>query len=673
MAKKQKTGAQPNEAITNTATPKSTPADKAQQEPLSLLSFKVQAVIIAVIGIIFYFNSFSNEYALDDRPIVVQNEYVKQGFAGIPKILTSDAFESYFQQQNSGNALAGGRYRPFSIVTFAIEQQLLGKPVADTRDEKTKMNEGNLPSPEETAKTNFDMHVRHVVNVLLYIGSILVLLTLLRKIVFPENRIIPFVACLLFLIHPIHTEVVSNVKSRDEILSLMFIGLTFIYTFKYRDDNNKKDLYKALGCYFIALLSKEYGIALVFLLPLSLYLFRKDTIADAFKRFIPFLIPLGLYFIFRLGSEKNANAAGVPDDIMNIPYLFATPVQKIASIISVLFKYFELLVFPHPLSSDYSYRQIPYRDFSYPGFWISLAFYGALVFALIQTFLKRHVLCFAIAIYLFNLGLIGNILVDIGAPMGERLIYHSSFGFAIALAWLLYYAFDKIKPFKSGMVMLGVVVVALTGLCAFKTIDRNKDWKNDRTLFLHDVNNSPNSVLILGNAGSASIDIADSEKDSVKKNELYRQAIKYFDKALSINNRFANGYENRGVAYYKLGFTDIAVANWDSTRLIHPGHPELPYVYSIASNYYYRDGLKYGKSGQHELAIEAFRKAAHCKPMEPDIWYNLGFANMMGKHYEAAVNAFQNSLRFNSKNPNARKYLEQCKGFIAQPQTAQPQ
>jgi tetratricopeptide (TPR) repeat protein len=206
----------------------------------------------------------------------------------------------------------------------------------------------------------------------------------------------------------------------------------------------------------------------------------------------------------------------------------------------------------------------------------------------------------------------------------------------------------------------------LTVLSGFKTIDRNKDWKNDRTLFLHDVKTSPNSVLILGNAGSASIDLADAEKDSVKRIALYKQAIKFFDKAISIHPRFSNGYENRGVAYYKMGYTDIAVANWDTTKMYHPGHPELPYVFTIASNYYYRDGIKYGKAGEHELAIQAFMKAAHCKPTEPDIWYNIGYANMMGAHYEKAITAYENSLRFSSKNPNARQYLEKCKAILAQ-------
>ena len=659
MAKKQKQVATPI-AKENISLPAGNLATEAKETKLSLLNFKVQAIIIAFLGLVFYANTFTNEFALDDRPIVVQNEFVKQGFAGIPKILTSDAFASYLNQQNSGNALAGGRYRPLSIVTFSIEQQLLGLPAPVEGLDNPNEPKSNHVTEAAAAKVISDMHVRHVVSVLIFIFSVIVLLYFLRTIVFPGNAVIPFVAAILFTIHPIHTEVVANVKSRDEIMSLLFICLTFIYAFRYRDYLKKPDLYKALLCYFAALLSKEYGIALVVLLPLSLYIFRKDSIENSFRFFSPFLIPMALYGFMRFAAEARTGG-GITDDIMNIPYLYATTSQKIASITAVLFDYFRLLVFPHPLSADYSFNQVPYKNFSHPLFWVSLFFYAGVVASLILLFKKRHVLTFAIAFYLVNLGLVGNILVDIGAPMGERLIYHSSVGFVIVIAYLLYHLFNKIKPEKVGMGIMAALLLVIIVFSGYKTIERNKDWKNDKVLFLHDVVTSPNSVLILSNAGSAKLDLADEEKDSVIKNREFWDAIGFLDRTLAINPKFANGYQNRGVAYYKLGLTDKAVENWDSTRKYNPGHPLLPYVYSIASNYYFIEGMKHGRANEHELAITSFKKATHCNPHDGDIWYNLGYANMLSKHYAAAMDAFDKALRFKTKNPNARSFYEQCR------------
>jgi hypothetical protein len=69
----------------------------------------VQAVIIALLAIAFYWNTFKHEYALDDTVVILKNEYVHQGFAGIPDILTKDAYFSYYEQLKSSNQLSGGR------------------------------------------------------------------------------------------------------------------------------------------------------------------------------------------------------------------------------------------------------------------------------------------------------------------------------------------------------------------------------------------------------------------------------------------------------------------------------------------------------------------------------------------------------------------------------------
>ena len=93
---------------------------------LNIYSFKIQAIILVFIGFVFYANSFSNEYALDDGIVIQNNDYVQQGFRGIPKILSTDAYESFYRQMGAKQQLEGGRFRPLSVVTFAIEQQFFG-------------------------------------------------------------------------------------------------------------------------------------------------------------------------------------------------------------------------------------------------------------------------------------------------------------------------------------------------------------------------------------------------------------------------------------------------------------------------------------------------------------------------------------------------------------------
>ena len=77
----------------------------------------------------------------------------------------------------------------------------------------------------------------HWINVLLFALTCFVLFNTL-SLYLQKGFLIPFIAALLFAAHPLHTEVVANIKSRDEILSLLFVLLTAICVYKYVRNNS---------------------------------------------------------------------------------------------------------------------------------------------------------------------------------------------------------------------------------------------------------------------------------------------------------------------------------------------------------------------------------------------------------------------------------------------------
>src|SRR5580698_4956253 len=103
-------------------------AGKVAKPFLFPVSFKVKAIILASVCFLFYANSVLNKYAFDDNGAILNNGYVQMGFSGIPKILTNDSYASYYNLMgaSAANQLSGGRYRPLSEITFAIEQQFFG-------------------------------------------------------------------------------------------------------------------------------------------------------------------------------------------------------------------------------------------------------------------------------------------------------------------------------------------------------------------------------------------------------------------------------------------------------------------------------------------------------------------------------------------------------------------
>ncbi len=624
--------------------------DPVQDNKFSLSGFRMQALIIAVLGFVFYFNTFQNDYALDDGIIIAKNQYVQQGFKGIPDIMGKDAFSSFYSSFNADNQLTGGRYRPLSIVTFAVEQELWGSGI----DYSKVATAYGVISPQEAGFIHL-MHIRHVVNVLLFILSVVVLLYLFRVVLFRQQPWAAFIAALLFTIHPLHTEVVANVKSRDEIMSLLFICLTLIAAYRYAELKKVKWLLLSLLWFALALLSKEYAITLVVLIPMMLYLTGKASLPNSIVRVLPYLPLLLLYGYLRYSivGDKQDDA---DTEVLTNPYLYASATEVVASKMGILLRYLQLLIFPHPLSSDYSYRQIPYIGMGDPRFIISVLVYGGMILAFVKLFLRKHMLAFAIAFYLGNLALVSNMFFNVGAPMGERLVYHSSVGFVMVVGYLLVMLYQRSKnPAAARMgiaAALGLVVV----LSAFKTIARNADWKNDHTLFLKDVQTAPNSVVTNANAGACYIGMSDLAKDTVLRRRYLDTSLMYLNKTLAMHHTFATGYLNRGVVYFKLGQIEAAKKNFDSLKIVFPHYPTLPQLYNLIGNYYVTLGYNgYGKLGKYPEAMAIFRKGLEADPTNADLWYNVGGAAFSMQQYDTAYNAWATALRYNPQHQLAQK------------------
>src|SRR5262245_47525488 len=115
---------------------KRSPQESSREIAHGFVAVNLQIVLLVVLGLVFYANTFANNYALDDGIVIEKNRYVQQGIAGIPRIFTTDVYQSFYALMGADQQLAGGRYRPLSVATFALEQQLFGsketvKPAGD--------------------------------------------------------------------------------------------------------------------------------------------------------------------------------------------------------------------------------------------------------------------------------------------------------------------------------------------------------------------------------------------------------------------------------------------------------------------------------------------------------------------------------------------------------------
>jgi hypothetical protein len=645
-------------------------------KPYTLFPFSkpiVPYIILGLIGFIFYINTIKNEFALDDGIVIHKNEYVMEGIGGIDSIMKRDAYHSFYKQMNAKAQLAGGRYRPLSIVSFAIEQEFIGKypdghlPPANCWDENLN---GKPDADEDINKDGLyndndcltkGCMLRHFNNVLFYVLCVLLIYAMFKNHLFSKYPDMAFVAALLFCIHPIHTEVVANMKSRDEIFSMIFICLTFINIFKYAETRQNKYMIWSAVNYFLALLSKEYAVTLVLVIPATLYLLTDNfTFSKFFKLFAALGAALVIYFMIRFSIVVAKT--GIPDtELLNNPYLLARGDQMKATKVFVWLKYFILLFFPYVLSSDYSYNSIPYRHFSNPEVWLSLAIYISLAVLTYKLYRKKHPVAWGLVFFFANFLMICNLLIDIGATMGERLIFHSSLGWAVCVAWVFTEeGRKKITSEKIHKAVLWSVLIILTVLCGIRTITRNEVWKNDITLFTHDVDVMPNSVLCLGNAGARWIDLSERPENKKHEIEYLNKAKGYLNHALELHPKYVNGYLNLGLAYFKLRDYNKAEEIWGTAYRLYPSNPYLVSYYRVLSNVYIQQAFQDAKDKKLQNSLYWFERASKIFPQDPEIWYNLGGAAFSLGDYAKAAGAFSQCLKLNPNHAQAKAGLANC-------------
>ena len=101
-------------------------------------------------------------------------------------------------------------------------------------------------------------------------------------------------------------------------------------------------------------------------MPLSLYFFRETSIKKIAIAVAPYLIISAIYMGMRAAFiESDGEKVRI---LVNNNALMAASNygEKLATALFIQLKYIQLLIFPHPLSYDYSYNQIPIIDFTNP-------------------------------------------------------------------------------------------------------------------------------------------------------------------------------------------------------------------------------------------------------------------------------------------------------------------
>lgn len=573
-----------------------------------------------VIPFLLYAGTISYGFILDDPGVLEQNRFVREGISGIPDILT----HSY----RAGVNIYGDQiYRPLSQVMFALEWAV---------------------SP-----SNPRLH--HLMNVLFYASSCLLLWVFLKRIVSRFHDIVILFIVLLFAVHPIHTEVVAYIKSRDEIMSLFFLLLSFILLVKWYSGPGSLFLAGAALTYFLALMSKEGVVTMLAVFPLTGWFFTGAKMRRIVTGTIIMVFPAILYILIRQAVLSDTADVWGLSPVDNFLVLAPDWLTRVTTAVMILGKYLWLLVFPHPLVNDYSYAQIPFTGLTSPGFLISALIYLFFLIIIVFRIRKKEPWVFGLAFFIISISIYSNLFFLIGTAFGERLMLVPSLGLCMALVAFLNQVLQpsatnlsligqKAQGVNWKLVMLiGLTIIVYSGL----TLNRNREWKDNETLITKDAKKNPRSVRLQHHLGNLFRDKARYEEDPQYRTVLIRKSLAAYQHALSIYPSHDDSQEQAGLAWFLLGYPDMGEFYF---TMVLKKNPMRQDSWNNLGNIYVQKGNLTG-------ALEVFQKAVAIHPWFAEGWRNAGSVlGRMGR-YEEAIPCFQKTLELEPDNQLACQLL----------------
>jgi hypothetical protein len=565
--------------------------------------------ILILVAIAFLVNAttIGYNYTLDDPYFTTGNPLVMKGISSIPEFFTHAAYYGVFKYHDAS-------YRPLMLISFAIEKQLVG---------------------------SFNPAVSHFINLLIFCLQVSALFKLLRAIFNKYSVYIPFFIVLLFELHPIHTEVIASVKSRDELMAMLFCCLFTLQSIKYIDTNKVIHLVLSGVWFFCALMSKETPICFVAIVPMTIYFFRDAKPKSILIACAPYMIVAAAYMLMR-ATFIESDGEKVTIMVNNNGLMAATNyADKLATALFIQLKYITLLIFPHPLSYDYSYNQIPIISLSDPKALLSLVVLVGLFIYSVMKLKTKNVFAYSILFYFALVALTSNIIVTIGATMAERFLYTASLGYCIAFVFIIMKLFKSVNLSYANASKVFFVIAGVAVLYSAKTIARNGAWKSNSALYARDIEAAPNSWRANNLLAVDYTKQLQAEVDPQKKNDLFKKAIFHFGRSIEILPT-PDVYLLKGLAY------DVAGGHIDSAIFCYKVVLNTdPYNHQALNNL----GNILLQKTDFAGAIDILGKAVAHDSTQTDVLGNLAAAYGNSGHFPEAIKYYQMALRINPNQP----------------------
>lgn len=533
--------------------------------------------IIIIVGIIIFSNAIFNDFVMDDNPQIINNPVV-HSIRNIPAFFSGSTFYN-----GAGHNLTGQYFKPLPATLFSVIYAIFGA--------------NNVPF--------------HILQIIIFIINACFVYLVLKYFLRNSTALI---LSLVFLVHPINSEVAFYISDYQEVL-MFFFGILSLWILLHFV--SKKSIALAVLLLFFSLLSKETGVLFLIIAAVYIFLFKRKE----FNVFFGFsALMLFIYCAVRV------HAVGISQSTLpNSPIQTLGLTGRIWTMPAIYFYYLKTFIFPLDLATSYHWI---YRHFDISHFLVPL---------IIDIFLLIIFLYFAVIFYkrspgkyfrkyiFFGIWFLSGILFHLqffplDQTVAERWFYFPIVGL-LAMTGIIYEAYHL--KIRKKWILAGMLIIIIAAL-SIRTFIRSFDWRSNFILANHDTQVSKEAYN-LENILSANYYFQGRCAEAKKHAE---RSIKLFP--------FVNNYLNLGVSYACL--KDYKKAKEYYLKALQFGDYNLAYDNLAALS------LDYGDPQENISFIE--NRALPKFPQDATLWLILARLEYRTGSKDKALEAIKQAYQF---------------------------
>lgn len=438
----------------------------------------------------------------------------------------------------------------------------------------------------------FGYHITNIAIHLLTGISLFVFLKLLLKTPLLEEKInvyqkLPFLASLVFAVHPIQTQAVTYITQRMASMGALFYITALSFYLKATLVNQKaldseKNYGRTTSFYIfiffsiifslLAFFTKENTFTLPIAILLIQYLFFTPSIKALLKKSLGAAPILLLAYFIAMASYTQWIQLGN----FNWKALFSTQIlysplgilnkfswNYLLTEFKVIIYYIKILFLPITQNLDYDFPMS--KSILEPATFISLIAILAIIFVGIVLRKKYTLISFGILFFFLALSIESSIF-PLNDVIYEHRLYLPSIGAIVAII-CIYCEFQHIikknkrytTEHKASLARISTMLIfGIILLLSITTVNRNKTWTTQISIWADTIDKSPNKARPYNGLGIALFG----------KGE-YALAARAFEKALEIRPN-SEEYTNLGKTLIQLGKYDQAAEKFEKAIKLNP-------------------------------------------------------------------------------------------------------